>query len=236
MDNPVLHLLCIYYTTITSHDKEYLFLSLPDNHKRQYNALQSDSKKAEFLVSRCALHALEKLAGFDVMNYATQTVSGNNQNFYMSLSHTYNAVAVSLFHKPHGIDIEPSKRFVSYRNAIIQRYFAPPEQQYINKLPWGKDKRFLRLWTLKEAIAKSYQLSLTHALRYDTVVNSDKLLLANFGVWKKFICGIAIGDSSLEKVHIRKYTMAHNDLVSFLCGYGRYRIRTSDLLHVRQAL
>lgn len=237
MDNPVLHLLCIHYTSISPQDKEHLFSLLSDTEKHSYNALQSDSKKDEFLVSRCALKALAKLAGFDTLNYnnTTRTASHNNRNFYISLSHTHDAVAVSLFHTPHGIDIEQCARHVAYRNAIIQRYFAPSEQRYINHLPWGKNRRFLQLWTLKEAIAKSQELSLTHALAYDTIKNPHKLLLLHFKTGK-YICGIAIGDSLFEKFVIRKYSMTHNDLIGFLCGCGRYRIRTSDLLHVRQAL
>lgn len=238
MDNPVLHFLCIHYTTISPQDREYFFSLLSYTEKHQYNALQSDSKMAEFLVSRCALKALGTLAGFDAIkfNRDTRTASCNNQTLYVSLSHTHNAVAVSLFHSPHGIDIEPYTRHVAYRNAIIQRYFAPSEQHYIYRLPWGKPKRFLHLWTLKEAIAKSQELSLTHALEYDTVTNPKELLLANFFVWKKYICGIAIGDSYCDKILIRQYTMDGNELSGFLCGCGRYRIRTSDLLHVRQAL
>lgn len=238
MDNPILHFLCIHYTTISPQDREYLFSLLSYTEKHQYNTLQYDSKKAEFLVSRCALKALAKLTGFDTLhcNITTRTALHNKQPLYISLSHTHNAVAVSLFYTPHGIDIEPYTRHVAYRNAILQRYFAPSEQQYINHLPWGKTKRFLHLWTLKEAIAKSQELSLTHALGYDTVTNPNELLLANFFVWKKYICGIAIGDSYCEKILIRQYTMDENELAGFLCGCGRYRIRTSDLLHVRQAL
>ncbi len=238
MDNPVLHFLCIRYTTILTQDKEYLFSVLSDKEKSQYNLLQSDSKKAEYLVSRCALKALLKLAGFDTLNYnsTTRTALHNNQTFYISLSHTHDAVAASLFHKRHGIDIEPCTRHVAYRNTIMQRYFASTEQTYINHLPWGKNRRFIQLWTLKEAIAKSQELSLTHALAYNTIQNPHTLLLTYFKVRNKYICGIAIGDSTLEKVLLRKYVMTHDDLVRFLYGCGRYRIRTSDLLHVRQAL
>ncbi len=163
-------------------------------------------------------------------------MSANNQTLYVSLSHTQNAVAVSLFHTPHGIDIEPCRRHVAYRNTIIKRYFAPCEQKFINHLPWGKTRRFLHIWTLKEAIAKSQKLSLTQALLYDTFTNTDTLLLTNFLVGKNYICGIAVGDSYCQAVTIRIYTLKDNDLAAFLTGYGRYRIRTSDLLHVRQAL
>lgn len=237
MNNPLLHFLCIHYTTISPQDKEYLFSLLSDTEKHKCNSLQSEIKKSEFLISRCSLKALGKLAGFDILNYntTTRTASHNNQRFYISLSHTHGAVAVSLFHTPHGIDIEPCRRHVAYRNTIIKRYFAPCEQKFINHLPWGKTRRFLHVWTLKEAIAKSQKLSLTQALLYDTFTNTNKLLLTNFLVGK-FICGIAVGDSYCKAVTIRIYTMKDNDLAAFLAGCGRYRIRTSDLLHVRQAL
>lgn len=238
MDTQILHCLFIKYgNAIHPNNRDFLFSLLSDDEKLGFHSLQSEIKKIELLASRCALKALGKLAGFDACTYnATRTLSCNNQLLHVSISHTHNAVAVSLFYKPHGIDIEPCKRRVANRNAIIKRYFATSEHTYINYLPWGKTKRFLKLWTLKEATAKSQELSLSHALTYNTVVNPDNFLLVNFLVWKKYICGIAIGDSYLEKVLIRKYTMNCNDLANYLGGYGRYRIRTSDLLHVRQAL
>lgn len=238
MDTPILHCLFIHYTSLSFDNKELFFSLLLENEKLQLASFQSDTRKAEFLVSRCAVKALGKLAGFDAIHYngTTPLVYANNQTVYVSLSHTQSAVAVSLFHTPHGIDIEPCNRHVTYRNTIIQRYYTPSEQKYIHRFPWGKTERFLQVWTLKEAIAKSQELSLKKAFVYDTRANPDNLLLANFLVWKKYICGIAIGDSYLEKVLIRQYTTRSNDLAGFLGGYGRYRIRTSDLLHVRQAL
>lgn len=238
MDTPLLHFLFIHCnTTICSKDKDFLFSLLSDDEKHQFTTLQSEIKKTELLVSRCAVQALGKIAGFDACTYNTApTVLCSNQTWYVSLSHTHNAVAVSLFHTRHGIDIEPCKRPVAYQSVIIKRYFAPSEHKYINYLPWGKTKRFLNLWTRKEAIIKSQELSPKHALTYDTVANPHKLLLVNFLVLKKYICAIAIGDSYHGDVLIRKYTMNLPNLCMYLGGYGRYRIRTSDLLHVRQAL
>ncbi len=238
MDTPILHCLFIQYSTLSPENEELFFSLLPENEKLKLASFQPDTKRAEFLVSRCAVQALGKLAGFDAIHYnpSTPIVLAYNQTVYVSLSHTQSAVAVSLFHTQHGIDIEPCRRHVTYRNTIINRYFTPSEQKYINRFPWGKRNRFLHLWTLKEAIAKLQELSLTQALMYDTPANPDNLLLANFLVLKKYICGIAIGDSYLENVLIRQYTMSSNELARFLCGCGRYRIRTSDLLHVRQAL
>lgn len=238
MDTPILQCLFIHYNApIPAKNKDCLFSLLSQDEKRTFTTLQSETKKAELLTSRCALKALIRLAGLHAYSYDTaRTVSCNNQRWYVSLSHTHDAVVVSLFHKPHGIDIEPYKRHVAYRNAIIKHYFALSEHHYINYLPWGKTRRFLKLWTLKEAIIKSQELSPTHALKYDTVTNPNKLLLVNFLVWKKYICGIAIGDSYQENVLIREYSMNLNDLCAYLGGCGRYRIRTSDLLHVRQAL
>lgn len=238
MDTPLLHFLLIHYnTTICSKGKDFLFSLLSDDEKYQFATLQSEIKKTELVVSRCALKALGKIVGFDACTYNTaRTVLYSNQTWYVSLSHTHNAVAVSLFHTRHGSDIEPYKRSVAYQSAIMKRYFAPSEHKYINYLPWGKTKRFLNLWTRKEAIIKSQKLLPTHALMYDTVTNPNKWLLVNFLVWKKYICGIAIGDSYQGDILIRKYIMNLPNLCVYLGGYGRYRIRTSDLLHVRQAL
>jgi 4'-phosphopantetheinyl transferase len=73
-----------------------------------------------------------------------------------NLSHTPGHVACALGHGcAVGIDVEREDRAVEIED-ITRAYFAPSEREIINQVgPRQKHAVFMRLWTLKEAVAKA---------------------------------------------------------------------------------
>ena len=220
---------------IQHHDAYHFFLDAEDAHKLQQ--CSSLNRKAEIVIRKTATKAfLQLLSGTAHHPLNGNTIVIDGKQYWLSLSHTDNAVAISISEKPHGIDIESTIRHAVYRNKIVKRYFSIGEQQFVNRSLLHKTKRFISLWTIKEAIAKLKGLSLAQALQYDTILNADGLFLSNVTLLKNYHCGLAFGDSSCDELSVTMYTADERDILHVLCRCGRYRIRTSDLLHVRQAL
>ena len=238
MDSLPLHCFFVQYNknfVIQHHDAYHFFLDAEDAHKLQQ--CLSPNRKAEIVISKTATKAfLQLLSGTAHHAVNGNTIVIDKKQYWLSMSHTDNAIAISIFQKPHGIDIESTVRDVAYRNKIIHRYFSKAEQQLVNQSLLNKTKRFISLWTIKEAIAKLKGLSLAQALQYDTILNAEGLFLSNVTLFKNYSCGLAFGDSSCDKLFVKIYTADERDVLHVLCGCGRYRIRTSDLLHVRQSL
>jgi len=94
----------------------------------------------------------------------------NYPNFHFNLSHTRNAIAVAIFDKPVGVDVE------KIRNAdlkIAKRFFAESEFAYIVKSEIGTDKRFYDVWTKKEAYIKYVGKGLSIPLNSFDVLCTD---------------------------------------------------------------
>ncbi|WP_374764251.1 4'-phosphopantetheinyl transferase family protein [Yunchengibacter salinarum] len=65
---------------------------------------------------------------------------------------------------PVGIDLELADRPVIWRR-LAERRFAPAEAAWLREAPDRAARRFLHLWTIKEAAAKALGLGLGRALR-----------------------------------------------------------------------
>ena len=84
--------------------------------------------------------------------------------FNISHTHGMAACAVTSGHLPDGIkigaDVERLGRSAD-SIALAERYFSPSESEWLRSLPEQQlDSEFLRLWTLKEAVAKAVGLGL----------------------------------------------------------------------------
>lgn len=188
-------------------------------------SLRAASARAQFLASRSAMKGLLKEYHY-LFNYGNRH-GINNQHYYTSLSHTADCIALSVFSRPHGIDIEPLGRPIRYGKSIMRRCFSRDEVQYAHRFSLDENKRFLRLFTLKEAIAKYKEVSLGKSLYYDTVANPDHLLLHSTMVHKKYICGFACGDSHHE-VLLQAYHTDIHSITALLAGGGQCRISVSQ--------
>lgn len=72
---------------------------------------------------------------------------------HFNLSDTKDAVLVALARHPIGADIETMNRDTDHKR-VADHYFTTPEVESINVAPDGK-RRFLELWTRKEAVLKA---------------------------------------------------------------------------------
>jgi 4'-phosphopantetheinyl transferase len=73
--------------------------------------------------------------------------------FHFSISHTENALLVGVAPGELGVDIEALSRRVKLSAA--RRFFSPGEAAWIAEGGGEASRRFLRLWTRKEALAKA---------------------------------------------------------------------------------
>jgi 4'-phosphopantetheinyl transferase len=73
----------------------------------------------------------------------------------LSISHGGGLVAVALAHGAVGVDVEPRGQAIAL-DAVLPLVCAPAECEAIMALPQGeRERRFLLLWTLKEALLKA---------------------------------------------------------------------------------
>lgn len=126
-------------------------LNLREEDLQKLNAYKLETRKKEFLATRCLL---KELLGVDgVIDYLD---SGKpilkNSNYKISISHTKGYVAVVLSCSEFaGVDIEyPSERVA----RVYQRFVSPQEELFI-----PEDKKvayYTMMWCLKESMYKMY--------------------------------------------------------------------------------
>lgn len=111
--------------------------------------------------------ALEFLRG----EFGKPFLAGHPVHF--NLSDTKDAVLVAVAHAPVGADIETMLRNTDHER-VAGHYFTPPEVESIEHAPDGK-RRFLELWTRKEAVLKACGVGLMddlHSLEVNATRNS----------------------------------------------------------------
>lgn len=100
-----------------------------------------------------------------------------NSTVRFNLSDTKDAVAVALtLDTDLGLDLETMTRHVDHR-SVSQHYFTPGEQDSIAAAVDGK-RRFLELWTRKEAVLKASGVGIMddlRSLRVDQVTNDLRI-------------------------------------------------------------
>lgn len=96
----------------------------------------------------------------------------NGDPVHFNLSDTKDAVLVALAGRPIGADIETMNRNTDHER-VADHYFTTPEVESIKAAPDGK-RRFLELWTRKEAVLKACGVGLMddlHSLNVGEVFN-----------------------------------------------------------------
>lgn len=79
-------------------------------------------------------------------------------DFHFNLSHTRSAAVCAIGSQPLGVDME---RVRPFRPSVAARCFTPLEQAYVQ----GRDRRFSRVWTRKEAFCKYTGEGLSRPMR-----------------------------------------------------------------------
>jgi Phosphopantetheinyl transferase len=99
-------------------------------------------------------------------------------DFNFNLSHTRKAIAVAVFDRPVGVDIE------KIREAdleIAKRFFKENENAYITGTENDQNKRFYEIWTKKEAYVKCLGKGLSIPLNtFDVLGNNISMNIETF--------------------------------------------------------
>lgn len=120
---------------------------------------------------------------------------------FFSLSHSQNLALIAVSkEQPVGIDVE-FVRPVPNKRLIIQRFFAPSEQHYLEQFePDQQDLAFFKIWTAKEALSKLKGARLLDELGIETVWKQVEALQ---GI-DQFVAHLAFQTSfaRLDPVHV----------------------------------
>jgi phosphopantetheinyl transferase len=154
--------------------------NLSKSDRDRINKMRSSKRRKQFITGRALVNHAMQHVGLDYQPVTTDKkgipsiISGD-----CSISHTGQCVVVSVTtENAIGIDIET----ITQRDFLIlaQYYFHHTEQQVIETLP--QDQRaleFYKIWTIKEALAKSKKQSVLPLLNKNasTIIAHDNLHL-----------------------------------------------------------
>ena len=132
--------------------------------QREYIMNKPHEKRRQSLTARVLLYKLfqEYYPGVDLskfgFNERGKPIIFDNENIYLSITHSGDMVGCAISKKPIGIDIE-KKRDVSIK--IINRVCTPLEQKYLIENPIN----FFRVWTAKVAFYKASHKSFSDIIK-----------------------------------------------------------------------
>lgn len=94
----------------------------------------------------------------------------NYPEWHISLSHSCNQAVLAINKNPVGIDVEKIKIRKYDVLKIAKRWFHPEEYSWLKEQsPQNQLFFFYKIWTLKEALAKAWNLQLLILLKYSIV-------------------------------------------------------------------
>lgn len=94
----------------------------------------------------------------------------NNLSVHFNVSHSQNMIAVAISNKPVGIDIEYTK---NVNLEIARRFFNESEIEYIKTSSQATNRRFIEIWTKKEAYLKYLGVGLNKSLKSFNVLDKE---------------------------------------------------------------
>ena len=161
---------CVYVTALP----KYKPIGQLECRERQIEIDSASSekiKREKYFVWKLLCYALRENLdiGDEKLNFVKQSYGGwSLEGINFSLSHSGDALAVAVSSSPVGIDIE---RIQPTRSArIAQRIMNGAELIEFEKTPVGeREKRFIEIWTAKEAIFKSKHISAFIPHEHDTL-------------------------------------------------------------------
>jgi len=116
-------------------------------------------------------------------NHLGKPVLAGENNIYMNLSHAGDYAVCAIASEPVGIDIE-GKRKVN--NAVMRKCFSEDEINWVNENINGREERFFRLWTAKEAFSKTTGRGLAQIMEGIYFTEKEKLQFADAELNKQY--------------------------------------------------
>jgi 4'-phosphopantetheinyl transferase len=172
------------------------FLSAAENH--YFEQLKAQRRQHSYLLGRFAAKQaiIKKVPYIDAQDIHiasgvfTQPVIEHPQihNLLISISHTKDyAMAVSFpEHYPMGIDIESVQRT---NEQAISRHVSLEEINIFKAFPYNEQQILTLLWSIKEALSKSFKTGLMADFSLFDVASAEKqknLIISHFKYWHQY--------------------------------------------------
>jgi 4'-phosphopantetheinyl transferase len=209
-----------------------LLATLTDDEKERADRFRFDNDRFNFVLRRGLLRQLlgETLGVAPSQIRFTITEVGKpyisfpeNAGIWFNLSHSGRQIAYAFSKHPDiGIDIERI-RTVEDIDQLALKYFSAEEYAIIVNLPsWEKNKAFIRIWCIKEALIKAIGCPLEHGLaafdvatqyrmnRFRVPFGHDRTITCITPIFE-YICGfataLAIRLDNSEPLDLRRYSL-----------------------------
>ena len=154
-----------------------------------------------------------------------------NSGLWFNLSHSGDQIAYAFSgHAETGIDIERI-RTVEGIDRLARNYFSAEEYALVVNLPaWEKNKAFIKLWCIKEALIKASGWSLEHGLLASDVAAQYRMTRFNVQFGESLtltcitpvfdrICGyataLAVRLDDNEPLKLHRYTLQNGEYIDF---------------------
>lgn len=148
-----------------------LSLVLSENEKERAKKIKVQEVQSRFVASRGALRCL--LGEYVNLDPLELSFSKNRWGkpsinssipLHFNLSHSGDWILIAIsFHRPVGIDLEKITPGFDYR-PMVEQFFHPEEKAFLGANHTFGSTDFFKLWTKKEALAKSMGLGLHERL------------------------------------------------------------------------
>ncbi|AEF53604.1 4'-phosphopantetheinyl transferase [Marinomonas posidonica IVIA-Po-181] len=127
-----------------------------------FNKIKSEKRRMEYLWSRILINKLIlslKSKAFLLDSYRDTeygpVLLNSKENFFLSLSHSSDAIVVAVSDFPVGVDVELMKRRDNYRDMAKLFMTSRELKDFDHQSVDHQKKYFYNLWVSKEAIFKS---------------------------------------------------------------------------------
>jgi 4'-phosphopantetheinyl transferase len=215
-----------------------LFGALTDEEKEQADRFRFDNDRQNFVLRRGLLRQLlgktlgiaPALIRFDSTPVGKPFIAyPENAGLSFNLSHSGRQIVFAFSRHPEtGIDIERI-RTVDDIDQLALKYFSAEEYAIIINLPsWEKNKAFIRIWSIKEALIKACGCPLEYGLAAFDVATQYRMnrFLVPFGHDRTitcvtpvfdYICGfataLAIQLDNNEPLNLRRYSLQNGEYI-----------------------
>lgn len=225
-------------THIAGIPEKKLFETLTDEEKEKADRFRFDNDRHNFVLRRGLLRLLlgETLSIEPSLIRFSSTQVGKpfmtfpeNIGLYFNLSHSGRQIVYAFSkHSEMGVDIERI-RTVDDIDLLARKYFSAEEYAIIVNLPSReKNKAFIRIWSIKEALIKASGWPLEHGLaafdvatqyrmtRFKMPFGANRSLTCITPVFD-YMCGfataLAIQLDNNEPLNLRRYSLQNGEYI-----------------------
>jgi len=192
------HDLYIYLLLIDDSEKQLINLvNFATNDFRDYIDIQGVVKNKQHLYSEIMAKYFGSIIKNTYYNYLiiNKTAFGKpyfaNCNLQYNVSHSNNLVAIAFSKSIIGIDIE---KIQNCDSNIVAKLYSNKEKEYVYKCPVNQAKRFIEVWTRKEAYIKYLGKSIN--------MQVGKLCVFKRGIYKRTTT--IFSESYILSIHCQK--------------------------------